>query len=86
MTPTLINLLNVCQKEGLVLNSKKLELRRERVTFFGAEYSAQGMHPDPKKVQGITEMTAPTDKQQLQIFSRYGQLHGDIHSKPLTSH
>ena len=64
----LINLLNVCQKEGLVLNSKKLELRRERVTFFGAEYSALGMHPDPKKVQGITEMTAPTDKQQLQSF------------------
>ena len=64
----LINLLNICQKEGLVLNSKKLELRRERVTFFGAEYSAQGMHPDPKKVKGITEMTAPTDKQQLQSF------------------
>ena len=60
----LINLLNVCQKEGLVLNSKKLELQRERVIFFGAEYSAQGMHPDPKKVQGITEMTAPTDKPQ----------------------
>ena len=64
----LINLLNVCQKEGLVLNSKKLELQRERVTFFRAEYSAQGMHPDPKKVQGITEMTAPMDKQQLQSF------------------
>ena len=64
----LINLLNVCQKEGLVLNSKKLELQRERVTFFGAEDSTQGMHPDPKKVQGITEMTAPTDKQQLQSF------------------
>ena len=64
----LINLLNICQKEGLVLNSKNLELRRERVTFFGAEYSAQGMHPDPKKVQGITEMTVPTDKQQLQSF------------------
>ena len=64
----LINLLNICQKEGLVLNSKKLELRKECVTFFGAEYSAQGMHPDPKKVQGITEMTVPTDKQQLQSF------------------
>ena len=64
----LINLLNVCHKEGLVLNSKKLELQRERVTFFGAEYSAQGMHPDPKKVQGITEMTVPMDKQQLQSF------------------
>ena len=64
----LINLLNICQKEGLVLNSKKLELRRERVTFFRAEYSAQGMHPDPKKVQGITKMTVPKDKQQLQSF------------------
>ena len=64
----LINLLNVCQKEGLILNSKKLELRRERVTFFGAEYSSQGMHPDTKKIQGITEMTAPMDKQQLQSF------------------
>ena len=64
----LINLLNICQKEGLVLSSKKLELQREQVTFFGAEYSTQGMHPDPKKVQGITEMTAPMDKQQLQSF------------------
>ena len=26
------------------------------------------MHPDPKKVQGITEMTVPMDKQQLQSF------------------
>ena len=83
----LINLLNVCQKEGLVLNSKKLETSKEReITFFGAEYSAQGMHPDPKKVQGITEMTAPTDKQQLQSFLGMVKLHGDIHSKPLTSH
>ena len=48
----LINLLNACQKEGLVLNSKKLELRRERVTFFRAEYSAQGMHPTPRKSKG----------------------------------
>ena len=60
--------MNVCQKEGLVLNSKKLELRRERVTFFGSEYSKDGMHPDPKKIQGIMEMTAPQDKQQLQSF------------------
>ena len=64
----LINLMNVCQKEGLVLNSKKLELRRERVTFFRAEYSKDGMHPDPKKIQGIVEMSTPQDKQQLQSF------------------
>ena len=38
------------------------------MTFFRAKYSAQGMHLDPKKVQGITEMTVPMDKQQLQSF------------------
>ena len=48
----LINLLNVAQLEGLVLNSKKLELKRPKVSFFGAEYSQDGMHPCPKKIQG----------------------------------
>ena len=65
----LVNLLNVAQIEGLVLNSKKLELKCPRVSFFGAEYSADGMHPCPKKIQGITEMTPPTDKQQLASFT-----------------
>ena len=55
----LVNLLNVAQIEGLVLNSKKLELKRPRVSFFGAEYSADGTHPCPKKIQGITEITLP---------------------------
>ena len=41
----LVNLLNVAQIEGLVLNSKKLELKHPRVSFFGAEYSTDGMHP-----------------------------------------
>ena len=63
-----INLLNVAQLEGLVLNSKKLELKWPRVSFFSAEYSADGMHPCPKKIQGITEMTPPIDKQQLASF------------------
>ena len=64
----LVNLLNVNQIEGLVLNSKKFELKHPRVSFFGAEYSADGMHPCPKKIQGITEMTPPIDKQQLASF------------------
>ena len=55
----LINFLNVCQMEGLCLSSKKLELRRDRVSFFGAIYSREGVHPDPKKIQGIEEMTVP---------------------------
>ena len=64
----LINLLNMTQVEGLVLNSKKLELKWPRVSFFRPEYSTEGMHPSPKKIQGITEMTPPIDKQQLASF------------------
>ena len=64
----LINLLNMAQLEDLVLNSKKLELKWPRVSFFGAEYSADGMYPCPKKIQGITEMTPPMDLQQLASF------------------
>ena len=45
----IINLLNVAQIEGLVLNSKKLELKRPRVSFFGAEYGTEGMHPVSKE-------------------------------------
>ena len=62
----LINFLNVCQMEGLCLSSKKLELRCDRVSFFGAIYSREGVKPDPKKIQGIEEMTAPETKHQLQ--------------------
>ena len=64
----LINQLNMAQLEGLVLNSKKLELKRPRVSFFGAEYSVDDMHACPKKIQGITVMTPPIDKQQLASF------------------
>ena len=64
----LINFLNVCQMEGLCLSSKKLELCRDRVSFFGAIYSREGVEPDPKKIQGIEEMTVPETKQQLQSF------------------
>ena len=67
----LINLLNVAQLKGLVLNSKKLKLKWPKVSFLRAEYSADGIHPCPKKIQGITEMTPPTDKQQLASFHTY---------------
>ena len=64
----LIKFLNVCQMEGLCLSSKKLELRRDRVSFFRAIYSREGVEPDPKKIQGIEEMTVPETKQLLQSF------------------
>ena len=75
----LIHLLNVCQKEGLVLNSKKLELRRERVQRT-RHASRPQKGPRDHRDDGAHRQATTS------VFSRYGQLHGDIHSKPLTSH
>ena len=83
----LINLLNVAQVEGLVLNSKKLELKCPRVSFFGVEYSVEGMHPYPKKIQGITEMTPPPGRQAAAgQFHRNGDLYGKLHITPVPLH
>ena len=64
----IINLFNVAQKEGLVFNSKKCTIKQESMMFFGGGFSAEGYSPDPEKIQGISEMTPPQTKQELQLF------------------
>ena len=81
----LIHLLNVAQIEGLVLNSKKLELKHPRVSFFSAEYSEEGMHPCLKKIQGITEMT-PHRQAATGQFYRNGHLYGELCATPVSPH
>ena len=64
----IINLFNVAQKEGLIFKSKKCAIKQESITFFGRVFSAEGYSPDPEKIQGISEMTPPQMKQELQLF------------------
>ena len=63
-----INLFNMAQKEGLISNSKKCTIKQESVMFFGGVFSAERYSPDPEKIQGISEMTPPQMKQELQSF------------------
>ena len=64
----IINLFNMAQKEGLVFNSKMCAIKQESVMFFSGVFSAEGYSPDPEKIQGISEMTPPQTKQELQSF------------------
>ena len=64
----IINLFNVAQKEGLVFKSKKCAIKQGSVTFFGRVFLAEGYSPDPEKIQGISKMTPPQMKQELQSF------------------
>ena len=64
----IINLFNVAQKEGLIFNSKICAIKQESVMLFGGVFYPEGYSPDPEKIQGISEMTPPQTKQELQSF------------------
>ena len=52
-----------CRDTGIKLNKDKLQLNREKLTFCGHELTRDGVRPDPRKVEAITQMPRPTDKQ-----------------------
>jgi hypothetical protein len=59
----LIQLLERCRSEGLKLNKDKLQLNRTTTNYMGYLLTANGLLPDPKKVDAIRQMPPPTDRQ-----------------------
>ena len=64
----LIQVLNKCHEIGLKLNPDNCEFGNSEVTFYGNVVSDQGFKPDPRKVDAIVRMSAPTDKTELLSF------------------
>ena len=81
-----INLLNICQKEGLVLNSKKLELRKRVSHILWGRVQHTRHASGPQEGPGDHRNDSAHGQATTSVFLRYGKLHGDLHSKPLTSH
>ena len=50
----LVNFLEVCRKNTLTLNPDKMQFRLPQVSFFGHQWSARGLSPDPKKIAAGT--------------------------------
>ena len=71
----LINLLNICQKEGLVLNSKKLELRRASHILRGRVQCTRHASR-PQEGPGDHRNDSTQGQASTSVFSRYGKLHG----------
>ena len=44
-----LNFLEVCRKNTLTLNPDKMQFRLPQVSFFGHQWSAKGLSPDPKE-------------------------------------
>ena len=52
----------------LIFNSSKCSIKQDSMRFFGSLFSVNGYSSSPGKSQGITEMTTPQTKQELQSF------------------
>ncbi len=61
-------LMLTARKEGLVFNWDKCEIKIPKVLFFGMVYDKTGIHSDPKKVDAIKALDAPTNVDQLHTF------------------
>ena len=64
----LINFLDICRKNTLTLNPDKMQFRLPQVSFFGHQWSAKGLSPDPKKVAAVKRMDLPEDVKTMQSF------------------
>ena len=64
----LVNFLEVCRKNTLTLNPDKMQFRLPQVSFFGHQWSARGLSPDPKKIAAVKWMELPQDMEMMRSF------------------
>ncbi len=61
----------VCQRfsqVGLTLNHEKCQFSKNRLTFFGMVFSAEGISPDPNKVAAIRNAAPPSSVKDVRSF------------------
>ena len=62
------DLMRIACKYDLVFNPQKMHMKGQAVNFFGCLYDANGIHPDPGKVDAVHALPAPTNVTELQEF------------------
>ena len=64
----LLTLLHAARLNGLKFNSKKIQFRKECVSFYGQTITSAGMKISEESIEAIKKMKSPSDKQTLQSF------------------
>ena len=64
----LLQVLNRGREVGLKLNAAKCIFKAKQVVFYGHLVHANGLSPDPRKVQVISNMPVPSNKTELQSY------------------
>ena len=52
----------------MTLNPDKMQFRLLQVSFFGHQWSARGLSPDPKKIAAVKGMDLPQDVEMMRSF------------------
>ena len=58
----------MCRRTGLTLNRKKCVFSATSTKFFGYVFSADGVLPDPDKVEALRKAEAPKSKEEVRSF------------------
>ena len=61
-------MLKRCQATGLKLNLDKCFVKQEKIRFYGVVCGQRGIQPDPGNISALKQMSAPTNRQELQTF------------------
>ena len=51
-----------------MFNPQKMHVKASAINFFGCLYDANGVDPDPEKVDAVHALPAPTNVTELQVF------------------
>ena len=73
-TRHLIQPMKTASQKGLVLNSSKYIIWQSQITFSRAIFTAQGMSPNPSKLQDLQDLPIPDNQAKHQLFFRTHKL------------
>ena len=81
-----------CMSNNLTLNSEKIQFKQSQVSFYCHCWSKHEITPDPKKIQALTHMEFPPDKETMRSFlgminylNRYSVFSAHL-AAPLSTH
>ena len=63
-----VNFLDICRKNTLMLHLDKMQFRLPQVSFFGHQWSAEGLSPDPKMISAVKRMDLPRHADTMRSF------------------
>ena len=62
------NVMRILNSSGLTLNEEKCLFAKNEIPFWGLIVSADGIRPDPAKVEALKQATIPSNKAEVQSF------------------